>query len=216
MSDMQLRQDVLDELEYEPSLNAAHIGVLAEGGVITLTGFVHNYAHKLAAEAAARRVKGVKAIADEIDVRYPSEEKTSDDQIAKRALDILAWDVLVPKSGIQVTVSNGRVTLGGTVDWYYEKKAAEEDVRKLSGVVGVFNKIEIKPPAKAENVKKKIEEALKRHAEVEAEGIRITVRENDNVLIEGKVDNWDERRAVEAAAWSAPGVRVVENQLAIG
>lgn len=215
MSDLDLRQDVLDELEFEPRIDAAHIGVTSDRGVVTLTGFVSNYAQKLAAAEAARRVKGVKAIANDIEVRYPSEKKTSDDQIARRAVDVLAWDVLVPDQSIQVTVSNGWVTLAGTVHWYYEKKAAEEDVRKLSGVRGVFNQIEIKPRVKAEDVKRKIDEALKRHAEVEARGIRVTVH-NDTVLLEGKVDNWDERFAVENAAWSAPGVRSVEDKLAVG
>ena len=215
MSDLDLRQDVLDELEFEPRIDAAHIGVTSDKGVVTLTGFVSNYAQKLAAAEAARRVKWVKAIANDIEVRYPSEKKTSDDQIAKRAVDVLAWDVLVPDQSIQVTVSNGWVTLAGTVHWYYEKKAAEEDVRKLSGVRGVFNRIEIKPRVKAEDVKRKIDEALKRHAEVEARGIRVTVH-NDTVLLEGKVDDWDERFAVENAAWSAPGVRSVEDKLAVG
>ena len=215
MSDLDLRQDVLDELEFEPRIDAAHIGVTADKGVVTLTGFVSNYAQKLAAAEAARRVKGVKAIANDIEVRYPSEKKTSDDQIAKRAVDVLDWDVLVPDQSLQVTVSNGWVTLAGTVHWYYEKKAAEEDVRKLSGVRGVFNKIEIKPRVKAEDVKRKIDEALNRHAEVEARGIRVTVHD-DTVLLEGKVDNWDERFAVENAAWSAAGVRSVEDKLAVG
>jgi osmotically-inducible protein OsmY len=216
MSELQLRQDVLDELEFEPSINAAHIGVAAENGVVTLSGHVSTYAEKTTAVAAARRVRGVRAIADEIEVRYPSGKKTADDEIAKRAVDILGWDTMIPSGAIQVTVRDGSLILTGKVDWYYQKKAAEDAVRKLSGVRGVINNIEIKPHVKAEDVKRKIEDALKRHAEVEAKAIRVTVTANDKVLLEGKVDNWDERFAVENAAWSAPGVRSVEDRLAIG
>jgi osmotically-inducible protein OsmY len=215
MGELQLRQDVLDELEFEPSVNSAHIGVAVERGVVTLSGHVGSYAEKMAAMAAARRVKGVRAIADEIEVRYPSAKKTSDDEIAKRAIDILGWDTTVPSASIQVIVRDGWVTLSGKVDWYYQKKAAEDDVRKLSGVRGVINNIEIRPHVKAEDVKRKIEDALKRHAEVEAKGIQVTVLDNDKVILEGKVDTWDERYAVETAAWSAPGVKSVEDRLAL-
>lgn len=216
MSELQLRQDVLDELEFEPSVNAAHIGVTVDKAVVTLSGHVGGYAEKLAAVTATRRIKGVRAIADEIEVRYPSDKKTSDDEIAKRALDILGWDTLVPSASIQVMVRDGWVTLTGSVDWYYQNKNAEDDVRKLSGVRGVINNIEIKPRVQAEDVKRKIEGALKRHAEIEANAIRITVRDGNKVLLEGKVDNWDERFAVENAAWSAPGVKTVEDRLAVG
>lgn len=217
MSELQLRQDVLDELEFEPSVNAAHIGVVVDKEVVTLSGHVASYAEKMAAVAAARRIKGVRGIADEIEVRYSSDKKTSDDEIAKRTIEILGWDTVVPSGSIQVMVRDGWVTLTGNVDWYYQKKAAEKDVRKLSGVRGVIiNNIDIKPRVKAEDIKRKIEDALKRHAKVEAKAIRVTVRDNDKVLLEGKVDNWDERYAVENAAWSAPGVRSVEDRLAIG
>ena len=214
MGDLQLRQDVLDELEFEPSVHAAHIGVAAEKGVVTLTGHVVTYAEKLAAMAAVRRLKGVKAIADEIEVRYPSDKKTTDDEIAKRAIDIIAWDTTVPSGAVKVTVRHGWVTLTGAVDWYYQKKAAEDDVHKLTGVHGVINNIELKPHVKPEDVKRKIEDALKRHAEIEANAIRVTVH-NDKVALEGTVDNWDERLAVGNAAWSAPGVKSVEDRLAI-
>ena len=131
-------------------------------------------------------------------------------------MDILDWDTIIPSSSIQVMVRDGWVTLTGNVDWFYQKKAAEEDVRKLSGVRGVLNNIEIKPHAKADDIKRKIEDALKRHAEVEAKAIRVTVRDNDRVLLEGKVDNWDERNAIENAAWSAAGVKSVEDQITVG
>ena len=216
MSEIQLRQDILDELEFEPSVNSAHIGVAVEKGVVTLSGHVGSYAEKLAALAVARRMKGVQAIADETEVRYPLDQRTSDAEIAKRAIDILGWDIWVPSGSIQITVRAGWVTLAGNVDWFYQKKVAEEDVRKLSGVHGVINDVAIKPRVQAEDIKRKIEDALKRHTEVEAKAIRVSVRDNDKVLLEGKVDNWNERDAVENAAWSAPGVKSVEDRLTIG
>jgi osmotically-inducible protein OsmY len=215
MTDSQLRQDVIDELEFDPSFDGVHIGVAVDKNVVSLSGHVNSYAEKLAAIAAARRVKGVHAIAESIEVRYPYQNKTADDQIAKRANDILNWDVLVPGNTIDVLVQDGWVTLSGNVDWYYQKTAAEDDVRKLSGVRGVTNKIIIKPRVDSSNVKSKIESALKRHAEVEANAIRITVQNGNKVVLEGKVDNWDERRAVENAAWSAAGVASVEDRLTI-
>lgn len=213
MSELQLRQDILDELEFEPRVNAAHIGVAVEKQVVTLTGHVSSYDEKLQTVQAVRRVKGVRAIAEEIEVRFLNDKKTSDDEIAKRAVDILEWDTLVPS--VQITVRDGWVTLTGDVDWYYQKTAAGDDVRKLSGVRGVINNIAIKPRVLAQDVKRKIEDALKRNAEVEAKAIRISVQDGNKVLLEGKVQNWDERHAVESAAWSAPGVNSVEDRLAI-
>jgi hyperosmotically inducible protein len=216
MADSQLRQDIIDELEFDPSFNGEHIGVVVDKNVVTLTGHVNSYAEKLAAIAAARRVKGVHAIAETIEVRHSYQNKTADDQIAKRASDILNWDVLVPTNAVDVLVQDGWVTLSGNANWYYEKISAEDDVRKLSGVRGVTNKIAIRPLVDSTNVKSKIESALKRHAEVEANAIRVTVQNGNKVVLEGKVDNWDERRAVENAAWSAPGVASVEDRLTIG
>jgi osmotically-inducible protein OsmY len=216
MTDTQLRQDIIDELEFDPSFNGEHIGVVVEKNVVTLTGHVNSYAEKLAAIAAVRRIKGVHAIAENIEVRYPYQNRTADDQIAKRAVDIIGWDVHIPSGVVDVLVQdNGWVTLSGTVDWYYQRRAAEDDVRKLSGVRGVTNKIAIKPGVDTSNVKSKIESALKRHAEVEAKAIRVTVQNGNKVVLEGKVDNWDERRAVENAAWSAAGVSSVDDRLTI-
>jgi hyperosmotically inducible protein len=216
MSDKQLRQDVLDEFEFDPSFNAAHIGVVVDKDVVSLTGHVESYAEKLAVLAAARRVKGVRAIADEIEVRFPNQPKTADDQIAKRAADILKWNSVVSNLPIEVVVHNGWITLSGRVNWYFEKRAAENSVRKLSGVRGITNSIMLKPQVDAANVKEKIEAALKRHAEVEANGILISVKGGNHVVLEGKVGNWDERRAVETAAWSAAGVAAVDDRLSIG
>ena len=215
MTDSQLRQDVIDEFEFDPRFNGEHVGVAVDNNVVSLSGHVNSYAEKLAAIAAARRVKGVHAIAENIEVRYPYQAKTADDQIAKRATDILNWDVVVPAGSVDVLVQDGWMTLSGAVNWFYEKTAAEDDVRKLSGVRGVTNKITIKPHLNATDVKDKIESALKRHAKVEADAIRVSVYNGSEVVLEGKVDNWDERRAVENAAWSVAGVAAVDDRLTI-
>ena len=184
-SELQLRQDVLDELEFEPSVNAAHIGVTANHGVDTLTGFVTSYAVKTAAERAARRVKGVKAIAEEIEVRLPSDTKRADDEIAARAVDILKWQVGVPADRIRVKLEKGVVTLTGEVDWQFQKTEADHVVHKLSGVVDVVNQIRVTSPVHAFEVKEKIEKALQRTAELEAS--RITVEtEGGRVILKGK------------------------------
>lgn len=213
--DLRLRDDILDELNYEPSVDASNIAVTAKDGVVTLSGHVNNYAQKLAAERAAWRVDGVKAIAQDIDVRLPGDKKLSDDDIAKRALDILDWDVLVPSERLHVKVANGWITLTGEVPWNYQRLAAEAAVRKLSGVTGVSNNILVEPHVQAGDVRKNIVDALKRHAEVEADRIKVEIRANGAVAIDGRVDDWEERQAVERAAWSAPGVRTVENRVRI-
>lgn len=215
MTDLSLRQIVTDELEFEPSVNAAHIGVAVDKAVVMLTGHVASYAEKFSAMGAVRRLKGVRAIADEIEVRYADDKKTSDDEIAKRAIDILNWDIAVPSGAIQVAVRNGWVTLNGDVDWKFQKKTAEDDVRRLSGVHGIFNNIEIKPHVQSGAIQRKIEDALKRYAGLEAEAIRVTIRDNNKVLIEGKVGNWSERNVVKNAVWSAPGVKSIEDRLTI-
>jgi osmotically-inducible protein OsmY len=191
-SDLQLRQDVLDELEFEPSVNAAHIGVGANRGVITLTGFVTNYAEKAAAERAARRVKGVNAIAEEIEVRLPSDAKRSDDEIAARALDILKWQVGVPADRIRVKVEKGTVTLTGEVDWQFQKTDAEHVVHKLTGVASVVNQIRVASPVRASEVKEKIQKALERSADVEASRIAV-LTDGGRVVLSGKVRAWYER-----------------------
>lgn len=215
MNELKLRDDILDELAYEPIVDAAHIGVAVDQDVVTLSGHVSSYAQKLAAIAAVRRVKGVHGIADEIEVVDSSQARATDDEIVKRAVNMLSWDSVVPSEAIQVTVHNGLVTLTGKVNWQYQKSSAERSVRRLSGVRGVINNIEIEPHARAENVKGKIEAALKRHAEVEAKDIRVTVRDDSEVVLEGKVQSWDEKVAVEKAAWSAPGVKNVKDRLTI-
>jgi osmotically-inducible protein OsmY len=213
-TDHQLQQEVLDELEFEPSVNAAHIGVSANAGVITLTGFVSSYGEKLAAERAVRRVKGVKAIAEEIEVRLPSDKRIADDEIAGRAVDILKWRVGLPGSKIGVKVEKGVVTLTGDVEWRFQKSEAEAVVHNLSGVAGVANLIRVNSPVPVLEVKEKIQKALYRSAEVDAS--RITVHtDGKKVVLGGKVHAWYERDIAERAAWSAPGVTEVQDHIQI-
>jgi osmotically-inducible protein OsmY len=215
MDDKQLRQNIIDELEFEPSVDAQDIGVAVSNGVVTLSGHVSSYAEKIAVQHAVQRVKGVRAIAQEIEVRYPGEKKTADDEIAKRALNILKWDAVIPEDAVKVTVQKGWVLLTGEVDWQFQKKAAENAIRKLSGVTGVSNSITIKPRVSASDIKKKIENALARNAHVEARAIRVNVSDGNKVRLEGSVDSWDDRYVVENAAWSVPGVQSVDDRLAI-
>jgi osmotically-inducible protein OsmY len=215
MSDRSLHQAVLDELEWDPAVNAAHIGVVAEDGVITLSGHVGSYAEKLAAERATKRVAGVRGVAQEIEVRYPNDKKTADDQIAKRALDVITWNTTLPKESVQVRVQNGWVTLSGQVDWWYQRSMAESSVKRLSGVTGITNSITVKPKVQAPDVKSRIEKALKRSAELESDGIRVSV-DNGRVTLDGKVKAWYERELAERTAWSAPGVTAVVDRIAIG
>jgi osmotically-inducible protein OsmY len=215
MADIDLRQSVLEELDFDPSFDAANIGVAVENGVVTLTGHVRSYAAKLAVERAVQRVKGVHGIAEEIEIRYPADKKTADHQIAERAVSSINWNAQVPKDAVLVKVEKGWVTLTGTVDWQFQRIAAESAARRLSGVVGITNMIAIKPQVRPTDVRTKILDALKRNAELEADAIRVTV-DNDTVTLEGKVKAWYERGIAERAAWSAPGVSKVEDRISVG
>jgi osmotically-inducible protein OsmY len=205
---------IIDEIEFEPSFDAAHIGVAVENGIVTLTGHVKSFVEKVAAETAVKRVKGVKGIAQEIEVRYPDSHKTSDDEIAKRAVNFIDWSTSLPKDRIKVSVQHGYVTLSGEVDWNYQKQLAENGIRSLKGVVGVLNTITLKMKPQPADVQKQIENALKRNAELEANQIRVSVLDG-KVTLEGKVKAWYEREIAENAAWAAPGVRVVDDRIRI-
>ncbi len=215
MSDeLKLQQRVIDELEFDPAVNAAHIGVSVRGSVVTLAGHVETFGEKFAAERAARRVRGVTGVAQEIEVHLAIDKKTADDEIAQRAVKILEWDVSVPSNAIAVKVEHGIVTLAGTVDWAFQRAEAEYDVRKLGGVKGVVNAITLRPKIRATDVRAKLTAAFERNAEVEAK--RITVEVTDGrVVLGGKVDSWIEREEAERAAWSVPGVTAVEDLIAI-
>lgn len=215
MDNLTLRQDILDELEFEPSINAAEIGITVDNGVVTLTGHVRTYAEREAAERVVRRVKGVRGIAQEIEVRIFGSKETDDDDIARRALSIIDWHVAIPKDAVQVRVSKGWITLTGKVEWQYQRHAAADAVRDLAGVIGVSNLIEIEPGISVADIKKRIENAFERDAEIEAQAIRVDVADG-KVTLKGKVKTWSERQAAERAAWSAPGVTTLEDQLSVG
>lgn len=215
MKDAQLKKIVLDELAYEPSVDASNIGVTAENGVVALTGHVPSYRDKLAIEKAVRRIAGVKGIAEEIEVRYPTDKKIHDDEIAKRALAILAWTTALPPGAVQVKVQHGWVELTGRVAWQFQRFAAEASVRLISGVVGVINHIHLTESVQPLDVKQRISKALERCAQIEADRIRIFVEPGGEVTVEGDVENWDQYHAVEHAVWSAPGVRLVDDRVTI-
>lgn len=213
MDDKTLRLDIIDELDFEPSIESSGIAVAVVDGVVTLTGHVNSYAEKLAAERTVSRVKGVKAIAMELEVRLASSPKTSDEEIAKRCLDILKWNVWTSET-MKVKVEHGWVTLSGSVDWAYQRQAAERAVNRLSGVRGVSNLIAIKPVLNSSHIREKIEKAFLRNAELEAD--RITVRaDQGKVTLEGQVKTWHERQIAEQAAWAAPGVTSVEDRIRV-
>jgi len=210
--DRQLQQRVIDELDFEPSVNSSHIGVSARGGVVTLAGHVESTIEKFAAERAVKRVKGVAAVAQELEVRLTSDRKTADDEIAERAVRILNWDTSVPDDRIAVKVEHGLVTLSGTVEWHFQRTEAEYDVRKLGGVKGVHNDIVVAQETTAEDVHATIRAALDRRADIEAGNITVTVV-GDKVILDGRVNAWTEREAIERAVWSVPGVSEVEDHI---
>jgi len=212
--DNNLQQSVLEELNWEPSVTAAHIGVAANAGVVTLTGHVESLAQKHAAETAVRRVKGVKAVAEEIEVRLPYETKRSDEEIAGAAIGRFEWDVSIPRDTIKVTVDAGWVTLTGEVDWHYQKDAASMDVRSLFGVTGVSNQITIKPTVNTSNISDDIMHALGRSWFFDPKTISVTAQ-GGKIRLTGTVKSWHDRQLAAATAWAAPGATAVENDIAV-
>ncbi|MBE9638783.1 BON domain-containing protein [Salipiger mangrovisoli] len=214
MIDTDLRQDVVDALEFDPSLDAANIGVAVEDGTVTLTGHVRTLMEKRTAERIVKRVKGVRAIAEEIEVRPIGAHLTADDEIAQRAVNLLRWSSSVPKDTIMIKVESGVVTLTGKVHWQHEKNAAERAIQVMSGVKSVSNLIEIVPAVSASDVRQRIESALRRDAELEAKRIKVHVSDRQ-VTLEGKVRNFAERDAARRAAWAVPGVTSVVDHMGI-
>ena len=213
-TDTQLQHDVLAELKWEPSVNAAQIGVEVKDGIVTLAGHVNTYAEKWDAERAAKRVSGVKALAIEMDVKLPGSGKRTDADIASSVNNVLRWTSHVPTDSVQVKVEIGFVTLSGELDWEYQRQSATSAVRYLLGVTGVSDQIVIKPKVSLNAVKSDIEGALKRRAHADAQKISVDVRGTD-VTLTGKVHSWSERDLAKHAAWGTPGVRNVVDNMTI-
>ena len=214
IADGTLQQDVLQELKWDPSIDATNIGVVVKDGVVTLTGYVNSFADKWAAEKAAKRVYGVQAVVSRIEVKLPGSSERTDEDIAHDAVAALRNNVSVPDDKIKVSVSDGWVTLEGEVDWQYQKSVAEDAVRYLRGVKGVVNLITVKPVASPTELKQRIEQAFKRSAEIDARRVSVDV-DGGKVTLRGTVRSWAERDEAERQAWAAPGVWSVENEIRV-
>ncbi|SDD85090.1 Osmotically-inducible protein OsmY, contains BON domain [Cupriavidus sp. YR651] len=208
--DIQLKEHVVEELAWDPSVDSAELGVQVKDGVVTLTGHLSSHAAKYAAEEAVRRVPGVKGLAVEINVRLPNDAQRTDADIARAASNILAWTSVLPADRIQVMVENGSVTLTGSVDWHYQRLAAERVVAGLYGVVSVANAIVVQPAIIPADIKELIARAIERQAADDASHVAVDVKDGV-VTLSGSVRTWAERDAAFEAAWAAPGVRNVSN-----
>jgi osmotically-inducible protein OsmY len=213
-SDSEIERDVKDELRWDPDLDATDIAVSVKNGVVTLTGFVKSYSEKFEAEAAAKRVAGVVAVANDIEVRMPSVDERPDPEIAREAVAAIKSQLPVSSEKIKVIVKNGWITLEGEVEWQYQRATAENAVRRIKGVKGVNNTIQIKPHAEPSEIKRKIQEAFLRNAEVDANHI-IVEADGGVVTLKGTVRSWIEREEAERAAWAAPGVTNVVDEIVV-
>jgi osmotically-inducible protein OsmY len=214
IDDSEIRRKVLAELDWDPSIDASAVGVAVKDGVVTLTGSIANYWQKKEVERVVKRVTGVKAVAEDLTIKLPGTAARSDADIAQSVLSGFRFNVAVPANSVKVMVENGWVTLEGEVEWQYQKSAAENAIKYLMGVKGVTNSISIKPRASAADVKAKIESAFARRAQLDANQIRVESTDN-KVILRGSVHSWDEKEDAEQAAWAAPGVTKVENNVMV-
>jgi osmotically-inducible protein OsmY len=213
-TDEQIQRDVLAELKWDARVQPNEIGVAVKDGIVTLIGWVDSYTKRWAAEEAARRVRGVKAVANDIEVKLPISAERTDADIAAAAVHALEWDAMIPNDQVKVTVSKGWVTLDGEVNWQFERDDAERVVRRLTGVKGVTNLVRVKSRPTPSELKQKIEDALVRSAETDAERITVEVQ-GSKVILKGTVRAWAEKQEAERVAWSAPGVTSVDNRITI-
>lgn len=213
-SDKEIEQNVKDELRWEPGIESTDIAVSVKNGVVALTGFVHSYFDKWEAEKAAKRVSGVVGVANDIEVRLRSVDERPDPEIVRDAVAALKSQLPISYEKIKVVAKSGWVTLEGDVEWQYQKEAAERAIRHVKGIKGVSNLIVLKPQVVPTEVKRKIEEALKRNAEIDANRISVEARGGE-VVLKGTVRSWVEREEAEHAAWAAPGVYKVEDHITI-
>jgi osmotically-inducible protein OsmY len=213
-TDEEIQRDVIAELRWDARVKPNEIGVQVKGGVVTLTGWVDSYMKKWAADEAAHRVKGVKAVANDVEVRLPGDSQRTDADIAAAVVQALESDASMRLEKLDVTVAKGWVTLQGEVEWQYQKEDAERVVRRITGVKGVTNLIAVKPRVTPSELQKKIEDALVRNAATDAERIQIEVQ-GGKVILKGTVRSWAERQEAERVVWSAPGVTQVENRITV-
>jgi osmotically-inducible protein OsmY len=213
-SDADIERDVEEELKWDPDLDASDIAISVKSGVVTLAGFVKSYTDKYEAEAAAKRVAGVSGVANDIEVRMPSVDERPDPDIAREAVAAIKSQLPISSEHIKVVVKNGWVTLEGQVEWQYQRSTAEISVRRIKGVKGVNNLVQLKPRAEPSEIKRKIQEAFRRNAEVDANRITVEARGGE-VILKGTVRSWIEREEAERTAWSAPGVIKVEDRIIV-
>jgi osmotically-inducible protein OsmY len=213
-TDKEIKQDVEAELKWDPDIDATDVGIAVKGGVVALTGYISGYLQKYEAEKAAKRVAGVAGVANDLEVRLPKIDQRPDPDIARDAVEAIKSHLPISCNRIKLPVGSGWITLEGEVEWNYQRETAEEAVRAIQGVKGVSNFIQLEPQARPSEIKKKIEDAFRRHAHIDANNIQIETYGGE-VVLKGTVRSWIEREEAERAAWAAPGITKVDDRLTV-